>query len=128
MIRKFLKYRVVIFQVLFYLIKFSFMKSFYSNNAFYQKVRNESKVKINPDLHLQKQPISSLICQIDRIIRIIYPKINCLILSLIKREVLALHGYKVQINLSIYKSNNEFRTHAWVFQPGMDSYKTLQRI
>lgn len=128
MIRKFLKYRVVIFQVLFYLIKFSFMKSFYSNNAFYQKVRNESKVKINPDLHLQKQPISSLICQIDRIIRIVYPKINCLILSLIKREVLALHGYKVQINLSIYKSNNEFRTHAWVFQPGMDSYKTLQRI
>jgi len=128
MIKKFLKYRVVIFQVLFYLLKFSFLKAFYSNNAFYHKVRNEIKVKINPDSVLQKQPISSLICQIDKIIRIINPKINCLIISLIKREVLALHGYKVEINLSIYKIDNCFRTHAWIYRPGMDSFKTLQRI
>ncbi len=128
MLKKIFKNLRLITQVAFHLLKYRLLKLFLSNDTFYLKVSSYDKNKYLKNLKYQKQPLNNLIGQIDRIVHYIDPSANCLIESLVKRDVLAKNGYSVLINLSIYKTSTEYRTHAWIINPGMTAFKTLHRI
>lgn len=130
MLRRIRKYNSLLVKVPFLMVKYTVLKFVLSSKTFFQlvDVKNNKPRKAFKKC-IPMQPKDVLLRQINRVTSYLSLSKNCLIDSLVKRDILAQEGYKVTINLSIYKNNNNaYKTHAWIENPGMDSYKTLYKI
>lgn len=128
MLKRLLKYRKLLILITYFYVKHSIIRFVYRRKSSklldYYISRSNYNVSTNQDM----QPIRSLLGQTDRILQILDPGVNCLVESMVKKEVLAKHGYNVKVNLSVYRSDEAFKAHAWLLVPKMNDYKTLLKI
>lgn len=124
---KALKYGILLLQLTPLLVKYTVLLQIMSNERFFNLVNSKKthKRKSTPE---KVQPLNVLNSQIEKIINILAPSTKCLVRSLVKKEVLRKHGYDVNVNFSIYKADNQFKSHAWILSPCMKDYKTLHTI
>jgi len=129
MLRKIPKYRKIICLVLWNYVKHSVIRLVLGKNSkllfeYYYNKRTRNKISTITSM----QPMQRILGQIDKILQIVEPEINCLTESMIKKEVLANYGYEVKVKLSMYRSRSSYKAHAWLLAPKMKNYKTLLKI
>lgn len=115
MIRKIIYNRILILQTSFLLCKYLFMRTFLSGKVLLKKLSTQEINKLYyHTARTPEQPFHSVLRSINRILEFLYPNGNCLVRSLVKREVLKKYGYPKRIAVGVIRSELGIKAHAWI--------------
>jgi hypothetical protein len=127
MIRKLLKNYRLVFFVLFFTLKYNLLKVLTTNRGFLKSIPcNQGSWDLSePGDQKLRQKIINQVLTVNRIARI---NNNCLIRSLVIRNVLAKYGHAASILLGVRVLNDNLEAHAWIADKKQNEYKIVYSI
>jgi hypothetical protein len=127
MIRKLLKNYRVIFFVLYFTLKYNILKLLSTNKGFLKSIScNQSSWKLaDPGDEKLRQRIINQVLTVNRITGI---NNNCLIRSLVIRDILAKYGHATSIMLGVRVLNDSLEAHAWIANKKQNEFKIVYSI
>lgn len=128
MINRILKYKKLIFLVVFYLVKYQLLLILLTNRQLLRKMNSLPKKSITPFTPALMQPKRRFYRQIDMIINRINPSTTCLVRSAIKRDVMLHFGVTSKILLGVRKEENILKAHSWLIEEKSQGFLKLCQL
>lgn len=129
MIKKIIRYRLLIFQTIYLLCKHILMRVILPNKILLDFVFRQHKSKIPLDIPQSETLHYSLLLRTtNKILKLVYPNGNCLVKSLVKRGILQKYGYSEHIILGVKYTEQELKAHAWLSSESGSNFNILHLV
>lgn len=129
MIRKIFINRLLIFQTICILSKYKLFRVLLSSKELLKLISEKENIEtVYHSPEQAKQPFQSYIKSINRILHYLYPDGNCLVKSLVKRDLLQKYGFTKQIAVGVIISGQKMKAHAWLSGECESNFKIVHLL
>ena len=105
------------------------MREFLSERKLLRKLtQNTDNEVYQSTTRYPAQPFNTLMRSINKILDRVYPNGNCLVKSLVKRDLLKKHGYHQPIAVGVITSDQGIKAHAWLSGESETEYKIVHLL
>ena len=128
LIRKIYYNKLIIYYVVVCAIRYNLQKLLLTNSRFLQLIDREEITTERSSFSDIMQHKERLLGLITKVMRHIFPNTKCLVLSLVKRSVLAHYGIQEKIYLGVTLQNETILAHAWLASERPLGHQKIQNI
>lgn len=128
MLKKIISYRIIILSSVCLLIKYTLIRIFLSDKKLINYLSAQNRSTKHKYFSRKSHSLQELTKMINRVFHLVYPNGNCLISSLIKRDILYKHGYIEPIFLGLKNTDQGLKAHAWLSNENAINYKIVHLL
>lgn len=128
MLKKIFKYRLLIWYTVFLLSKYSLIRIVLSDKNLIAFLSSQSRIPIYKSTTRNTSSTNSLLHSVNKILKGINPNGNCLVHSLVKRDILYKKGYFEPIFLGLKITNQGLKAHAWLSNERVIDYNLVHLL